>query len=159
MEEVVPDKDQKFQERTEPNCPAMAYALGVFTGTKAEVEPQLDQVKNMPEFWVGGGVYRGHYGVDNAQGGGRFLLNWGIFDPASFELSGKELVQADVSLGVDFFSGFGYSIQEVGCCNLLPCLRNRFFPKSVHLALGVLGVTDPVTVGLEDFDARDGWIL
>ena len=40
-----------------------------------------------------------------------------------------------------------------------PCLRNRLFPKLVHSALGVLGVLDPVPVDLEEFDARDGWIL
>ena len=29
----------------------------------------------------------------------------------------------------------------------------------VHSALGVLGVTDPVPLYLEELDARDGWIL
>ena len=38
--------------------------------------------------------------MDDAQGGGLFPLDWGIFDPASFELLGEVLVQADVSLGV-----------------------------------------------------------
>ena len=32
----------------------------------------------------------------------------------------------------------------MGCRNHPPCLRNQLFPKSVHLALGVLGVTDLV---------------
>ena len=53
----------------------------------------------------------------------------------------------------------GQTIQEVGCCNCPPCLRNRFFPKPVHPALGVIGVMDTVAVDLEQFNARDGWIL
>ena len=62
-------------------------------------------------------------------------------------------------LGVSRFSGVGQTIQEVGRCNLPRCLRNRFFPKSVSLALGVLGVPNSVAVDLEKLDARDGWIL
>ena len=44
-------------------------------------------------------------------------------------------------------------------CNCHPCLRDQLFPKSVHLALVVLGLTDPVYVDLDELDARDGWIL
>ena len=62
-------------------------------------------------------------------------------------------------LGAGRFSGVGQTIQEVGCCNRPPCLRNRFFPKSVHLALGLLGMSNLVAVDLEELDARDGWIL
>ena len=40
-----------------------------------------------------------------------------------------------------------------------PYLRNQFFPKSFHLALGVLGVPNAVAVDLEELDARDGCIL
>ena len=47
----------------------------------------------------------------------------------------------------------------MGRCNRPPCLRNQLFPKLVHLAIRLMGVTDPVPVDLEDFDARDGWIL
>ena len=47
----------------------------------------------------------------------------------------------------------------MGCCNLPPCLINRVFPKSVDPALGVLGVPDAVAVDLEEFDAKNGWIL
>ena len=50
-------------------------------------------------------------------------------------------------------------MQEVGCCNFPPCLRNSLFPKSVQSELGVLSVTDPVPIDMEEFDARDGWIL
>ena len=56
-------------------------------------------------------------------------------------------------------SGIGQAIQELGRCNRPPCLRNHFFPKSVHPAIGVPGMTDPVAVYLEEFDARDGCIL
>ena len=47
----------------------------------------------------------------------------------------------------------------MGRCNLLPCLRNWFFPKSVHLALGVMDVTDPVPIDLQEFDENDVRIL
>ena len=47
----------------------------------------------------------------------------------------------------------------MGHYNLPPCPKKRFSPKSVHLALGVLGATDLVPVYLEDFDVRYGWIL
>ena len=110
----------------------------------------------MPGFGVGGGGCRGHNGVDDAQGDGLLPLKWGISDPVSFELLGELLVQAEVILGVRGVSGVGESIEEMVCCNLPPCLRNRFFPKSVHSALGVLGMTYSVPVNLEEFDMRDG---
>ena len=49
-------------------------------------------------------------------------------------------------------------MQEMGRCNRPPYLKNRFFPKLVHFALGVLGVTDPVPIELGEFYVRDGWI-
>ena len=49
--------------------------------------------------------------------------------------------------------------QEVGCLNRPPCLLNQLLPKSFHLALGVLGMPDAVTVYLEDLNERDRWIL
>ena len=92
-EEGVPDKEHEFQEGPELDCPDMACALGVFTVLTSEVEPQSDQ------------GCCGHNGVDNVMGDGLFPLDWGIFDLISFELSGEALVQANVSLGVGFFSG------------------------------------------------------
>ena len=65
-EDIVPDEEYEFQEGLELDCPAMACALGVFAGPKAEVEPQLDQVENMLGFWFGGGGCCSHNGVDNA---------------------------------------------------------------------------------------------
>ena len=47
----------------------------------------------------------------------------------------------------------------MGHCNRPPCLRNCFFAKLVHSALGVLGVTDLAPVDLEELDAGGGWIL
>ena len=44
--------------------------------------------------------------MDDAQGVGLSLLDWGVFNPVSFELSGELLVQADVILGVGGGSGF-----------------------------------------------------
>ena len=100
-EEIVRDKEHQFQEGPEQECPVMACALGVFVGLKAEVEPQLDQVGNMPVFGVGGGGCRRHNGVDDAQVGGILPLDWEIFDPIKCALLVKVLVQADVSLGVE----------------------------------------------------------
>ena len=45
---VVPNEEHEFQEGTDLDSPVLACALGVFTGTEAEVEPQLDQVGNIP---------------------------------------------------------------------------------------------------------------
>ena len=83
----------------------------------------------------------------------------GIFEFVGLELPCEALVESSVRLGVRQFSGVGQTIQEVGRCNRPPCLRNQFFPKSVHLPLGVLGVPDLVDVDLEELDLRDGWIL
>ena len=123
-EEIAPNKEHEFQEGPELDCPVIACALGVFTGPNSEVEPQSDQVGDMPGFWVGGGGCCDHHGVDNDQGGGLFRIDWGILDPVSFEFSGKAIVQADVILGVWVVSRGKYAIQEVGLCNCTPCLRN-----------------------------------
>ena len=82
----------------------MACALGVFAGTKAELETQFDPGREMPLFWVEGGGSCGHDGPDNSQGEGLLLLDWGILDPISFDMAGDTRVQADVSLG--FGGGF-----------------------------------------------------
>ena len=85
----------------------------------------------------------------------------GVFDPIILCCWAGVLVQTDVSLGVGGggVSGVGYSIQEVGCCNCSPCLRNRFFLKLVHSPLGILGMTDRVHADLEKLGTRDAWIL
>ena len=65
-EELVPYKEQKFWEGPELDCPAVSRALGVLTGTEAEVESQLDQVGNVAGFWVRGRGSHGHDGLDDA---------------------------------------------------------------------------------------------
>ena len=47
----------------------------------------------------------------------------------------------------------------MGRRNRPPRLRSRLLPKSVHLVLEVLEISDAVPVDLEDLDARDEWIL
>ena len=69
------------------------------------------------------------------------------------ELPCEALVEPSVRLGVGRLSGVGETIQEVGRCNRPPCLRNQLFPKSVHPALGVLGVPDSVALDLEELNA------
>ena len=83
-DEMVPDKEHKFQERSELDCSAVVCALGVLLRPVAEVEAQLEQVGNVPVLWVGGGGSCGYNGLDNVQGVGGFPLDWGIFDPVSF---------------------------------------------------------------------------
>ena len=108
---------------------------------------------------VGGGSSLGNDGFDDPKWDCLFSSDKGIFEAVGLELPCEALVEPSVRLGVSRFSGVGETIQEVGSCNRPPCLRNRFFPKSVHPALGVLGVPDSVAVDLEELDARDGWIL
>ena len=62
-------------------------------------------------------------------------------------------------LRVRWFSGVGQTIQKVGRCNRAPCLIKQLFPKSFHPALGVLAVPNTVTVDLDEFNVRYGWIL
>ena len=57
----------------------------------------------------------GYNGVNYSQGGGFLPLDWGIYDPVGFELSGKVLVKTGVSLWVRVGSGIGKAIQGVGC--------------------------------------------
>ena len=83
----------------------------------------------------------------------------GVLEPVCLELPREALVNPGMLLRVSSFSGVRQKIQKVGYCNRPPCLRNRFFPKSVHPALGVLGVPNVVAIDLEELDARDGWIL
>ena len=113
----------------------------------------------MSGIWVGGGGSCGNNGPDDAQGGYFLTLDGRIFNTISFELTGEAPVQAGMSLGIRGISGVGEAMQEVGCYNCPPCLKNRLFPKSVHLVLGALGIRDPVPVDLEEFNAREGGIL
>ena len=99
-EEMVPDEEHEIQEGTELDCPAMAYTLGAFAGTKAELEPQLYQVGNMPGLGVRGGGPATTMEWTMPRGVDFYCLTGGVFCPISFELGGKVLVQADVSLGV-----------------------------------------------------------
>ena len=77
------------------------------------------------------------------------MIDGGIFDPVSFELTGEAPVHADASLGLGGISGFREAIQEVGCCNPPPYLRNLLFHKLVQALLGVMGVSEPVPIDLE----------
>ena len=53
----------------------MACVLDEFSGPKAEVEPQLDQISSMPGLGVGAGDFCVHDQVGDAQGGGFFPLD------------------------------------------------------------------------------------
>ena len=81
----------------------MAFALGVFVGTEAEVEAQFEQSGDVTGHWIRGGGSCGYDGLENSHRDGFFLLDWGIFYPISFELTDKAPVQANISLGVGGF--------------------------------------------------------
>ena len=97
-EENVPGEEQKFQEGTKLDCPAVICALGVFSGPDAEVEFQLDQFSDVVGLGVGGVVSCGHDGVNDSQGDSFSLLDWGILDHVGFEMPGEALVKTTVSL-------------------------------------------------------------
>ena len=92
----------------------------------------------------------------NAEGDGFFSSDRRVLNPVGFKLPGESYVQSLVGLGVGGLPGVWEASQEVGHHNHPPCLRNRLLPKSVHSALGVLGVSDPVPINLEELDVRDG---
>ena len=76
-EELVPDKDNEFQERLELDCPAVGRTLGVLAGPETEVKAQLYQVIDVEVLGVRGRGSHGHHGLDNAEGGGLLLINGG----------------------------------------------------------------------------------
>ena len=154
-EEEPPNEEHEVHEGTDLDHPEVAGALRVFVGLEAEVEANGDQVVDVVGSGVGGGSCRGNDGVHDSQGGGLFLSDRGVFKTIGLELLREALVKPGVCLGVGRFSGVGQIIQEVGRRNRPPCLRNRFFPKLVNPALGVLGVPNSVALDLEKLGARD----
>ena len=153
---MVPHEEDKVHEGPELDCYLVAGALGVFTQSEAEVEAQGDQVGNLTGFIIGGEGCCSNNGVDNAKWDGLFLFDWSVLRAVGFELPGETYVQSGVGLGVGRLSWVRGDIQEVGRHNCPPCLRNQLFPKSVHSALGVLGMLDPVSIYLQDFNSREG---
>ena len=145
-EELVPHKEDKAHEGPELDCSPVAGALGVFVRSEAEVEAQGDQVGDLTVFGVGGEGCYGNDGVDDAEWDSLFSFDQRVLQAVDFELPGETSVQSGVSLGVGRLSWVGEAIQEVGCRNCPPCLRNRLFPRSVHSAIGVLGMSDPVSI-------------
>ena len=69
---------------------------------------------------------------------------------------GNVPINTGAELVVRRIPGVGKVIQEVGHRNFPPYLRNQLFPKLVHSALGVLGMSDPVSIYLQDFGSREG---
>ena len=96
-EETDPNKEHEVQEGPELECLAATCVLGVFAVPEAEVEPKLDQVRNV----VGGvgGVYSyRHNGVKYPQRDSPPSLDWGILYPVGFHLPADALVKTSVSL-------------------------------------------------------------
>ena len=158
-EESVPQEEDKVHEGPELDCSLVAGALGVFTQSEAEVEAQGDQVGDLPSFGIGGEGCCGDDGVDDAEWDGLFSFDRRVLQAVVFEPPVETSIQSSVGLGVERLSWVGETIQEVGCHNWPLCLRNLLFPKSVHSALGVLGMSEPVSIYLQDFNSREGQIL
>ena len=158
-EDKVPDEEHEVCEGPELDCLAVAGAICVFAGPKAEVEANCGQVGDVVGSGVRGSGYRDNDGVNDSQRGGLLSSYGGILEPVDIELLCGALVNPGMRLRVRWFSGVGQTIHEVGPCNQPPCPRNRFFPKSAHPELGVLGVLNTVAVDLEDCNARDGYIV
>ena len=97
--------------------------------------------------------------MDDAEWDNLFLFDRRVLKAVGFKLPGETSVQSGVGLDVGRLSWVKKAIQEVGLLNSPPCLINRLFPKSFHLALGVLGVSDPMSIYLQDFNLREGCIF
>ena len=155
-EESVPHREYEVHEGPELDCSLVASALGVFTRSGAVVESQGYQVGNMTGFGVGGEGLCGDDGVDDAKWDGRVLFNRRFLLAVGFELPGEMSVQSCVGLGIGRISWVRKAIQEVGRLNSPPCLRNQLFPKLVHSEIVLLGMSDPVSIFLHDFNSREG---
>ena len=106
----------------------------------------------MPGFGVGGGGFRGHDEVYDAQGGGIFPIDWGIFHPVSFELPGEMLVQADMSLGVEGGGVWGRIGHPVGGTLKLPPMSEKpIIFQVVPLGAWTTGLNGPGTCRLGGF--------
>ena len=133
----------------------MAGVLGVFIRSEAELEAQGYQVGDLTGFGVRGEGCCGDDGVDDAEWDGHVLFDQRFLLAVGFELPGEMSVQSCVGLGIGRISWVREAIQEVGRRNCPPCLRNQLFPKSLHSALGVLGMLDPMFIYLQDFNSME----
>ena len=154
--ESIHNEEDEVQEGTELGCLVVVGAFGKFKRPEEEVESQLEQVDKLSGFGFGDDGRYGHDGVDNAKGDRLLSFDRRVLNDVGFELNGGKSAQSGVGLDVCRLSWAEEAIQEVGLCNCPPCLRNRLFPKSVHLALGVLGMSNPVSIYLQDFNSREG---
>ena len=94
--------------------------------------------------------------MDDAEWDGHVLFDQRFLQAVGFELTGEMSVQSGVGLGVGGLSWVREATQDVGCRNFPPCLRNQLFPKLVHSALVLLGMSDLVSIYLHDFNSREG---
>ena len=145
-ESIVPHEEDEVHEGPKLDCSLVAGALGVFTRSEAEVEAQGDQVGNLTGFGIGGEGCCGDDGLGDAEWDGLFSFYRRVLQAVGFELPGETSVQSGVGLGVKKLSWVREAIQEVGRRNCPPCLRKRIFPKLVHSVLGVLGMSNPVSI-------------
>lgn len=97
--------------------------------------------------------------MDYTKGDKILSLDMGFLIAICLEFSVKAYLQAGVDLGIRIFSMTREDIQEVGCQNHIPFPRNRLFPKPVQVPLGVVVMTEYLTIKLEDIKSREGGVL
>ena len=78
-----------------------------------------------------------------------------VLDAVGSRLLGKTSVQSGVDLGVGRLSWVREAIQEVSRHNCPSFLRNQLFPKSVYTLLRVVGMLDPMSIYLQDFNLKE----
>ena len=84
--------------------------------------------------------------MDNDEGDGLLSLDWRVLDVVGFKMTDEESIQSGEDLVVWGVSGVWEAIQEVGFRNFPLRLINQIFPKSVQALLGVVGMSDSVSV-------------
>ena len=98
----------------------------------------------------------GHVGVDNAKGCRLIALSMWILDAVGFKLMNEAPLNYSLGLGVQGSSGIREAVQEVGFHYLPLRLRNQLFPKSFQAFLGIMSMSDSVSLHLEDINSSEG---
>ena len=120
----IPNEEDEVQEGPDLDCLAVTGILVVFTRPEVVVESQLEQVRKMTGFGVGGGGCCNHNGLENADGDDLFLFEQRVLDVVGFKLTGEASVQSSVGLGVCSLFRVREAVQKVGRRNRPPFLRN-----------------------------------
>ena len=97
--------------------------------------------------------------MDTVKWDGLLSFDPRVFKAVGFKLTGETSIQYGVGLGIRRIYWVGESIREVRHRNHPPCLRNQLFTMSVYASLGLVGMSDPVSIYLQYLYLRKGRIL